>query len=958
LAHQHLPNFSIPRNGRKITQTESKLSVSLPSKPILYPFKEMKKFFTPKNVAMFLTMAVYSLSMKAQVTFTNMGALLQNIGGTSQGDCAADMNGDGLDDIVRVLGNGIYLDYQQIDGSFEPAFFPMAIQNLPSWSIVAADIDGNGYNDLCLGAGNALSFVYANADGTGYSEDAFPEYIFTQRSTFADIDNDGNLDAFANHDVDQCHPYRNVNGVLELDFDLIQTLDAGGNYAAIWVDYDNDWDSDLYITKCRGGASWGDPQRINLLYRNNGDGTYTEAGAEANMNDGNQSWTTVFEDFDNDGDFDAFTVNHPSGDVPGGAANKFMLNDGTGYFTDVISTTGINANDLGAWNCDAGDFDNDGFVDIFSEMGNEMYWNNGDLTFTGSQLSGFNSGGIGDFNSDGFLDVISGNSLWINEGNNNNYIMFDLEGIESNKSAVGARIEIYGDWGVQIREVRAGESFDPGSSLITHFGIGQATEVDQVVIKWPSQMVTTINNPEINMSHFVLEAGCMGDPIAINANGNTQICPGGSVSIEAPAGAASYSWSNGATGNTIEASNQGGYYVIAFNDEGCASVSNTIVVDIIEEEAPVLELSGPDVFCEGETVVLTSSIAQTYTWSNGATTQSIVVTESGDYQVTVEGACDGVAYVSDVMSLEVLPTAQPIANDVIIGEPGTADLVASGDNLNWYATETSTEVLGTGSVFTTPMIDNTISYWVSSTTAHGGLDVEGGRLDNSGSGGLPSSGGRLFFDIYEPLLLEQVTVFVPETSTAGNRTIQLFNSANQLIASAVVNCNIGTNVIDLNFDLPVANGLQIGCAENNLFRNNGTLEFPYAIGTSGSISTTTFGEGYYYYFYDWKLSTPEILCESDRIEVSASVVGIDELTNPLGVRLYPNPANNAVTMSGEFTGNALVEITDATGRVVFSRNMNMNGQSNMIDISEFSTGVYNFRVISQEEISSVQLVKQ
>jgi hypothetical protein len=88
------------------------------------------------------------------------------------------------------------------------------------------------------------------------------------------------------------------------------------------------------------------------------------------------------------------------------------------------------------------------------------------------------------------------------------------------------------------------------------------------------------------------------------------------------------------------------------------------------------------------------------------------------------------------------------------------------------------------------------------------------------------------------------------------------------------------------------------------------------------------------------------------------VVGIDELTNPLGVRLYPNPANNAVTMSGEFTGNALVEITDATGRVVFSRNMNMNGQSNMIDISEFSTGVYNFRVISQEEISSVQLVKQ
>jgi hypothetical protein len=918
----------------------------------------MKKIFTLKNAALLVLLAVGAVQLNAQVTFTNMGSLLQNIGGTSQGDCAADMNDDGLDDVVRVMSNGIYIDYQQVDGTFEPAFFPMAIENLPSWSIVAADIDGNGFNDLLLGAGNALSFVYANDTGTGYTEDAFPEYIFTQRSTFADIDNDGNLDAFANHDVDQCHPYRNVNGVLELDFSLIETLDVGGNYAAIWVDYDNDWDSDLYITKCRGGAAWGDPQRINLLYRNNGDGTYTEAAAEANMNDGNQSWTTVFEDFDNDGDFDAFTVNHASGDVPGGAANKFMLNDGTGHFTDIISTTGINAFDLGAWNCDAGDFDNDGFVDIFSEMGTEMYWNNGDLTFTGSQLSGFNSGGIGDFNNDGFLDVISGNNLWINDGNDNNYIMFNLEGIESNKSAVGARIEIYGDWGVQIREVRAGESFDPGSSLISHFGIGQATEVDQVIIKWPSQTITTLNNPEINTVHNVIEAGCMGDPITINANGNTQICPGSTVTIEAPAGASSYSWSNGATGNSISVDSQGGYYVIAFDEEGCASVSNTVVVDIIEEEAPVLELSGPDTFCEGESVVLNSSIAQSYNWSNGATTQSIVVTESGDYFVSVEGACDGVEYQSDVISLTVLATTEPTATDVIIGEPGTAELSATGENLNWYATATSSEVLGTGSTFTTANFDNTISYWVSSTTVYGGDEVNGGREDNSGSGGLPSSGGRLIFDINEPLLLEQVTVYVPETSSAGDRTIQLFNSSNQQIASAVVYCNIGTNVIDLNFELPAATGLQIGCAENNLFRNNGTLEYPYAIGTYGSINTSTFGEGYYYYFYDWKLSTPETACESDRIEVTASVVGIDELTNPLGVRLYPNPATNAVTMSGDFSGSAMVEITDATGRVVYSRQMNLNGQSNQIDISAFSAGVYNFRVISAEGTSAVQLVKE
>ena len=64
-----------------------------------------------------------------------------------------------------------------------------------------------------------------------------------------------------------------------------------------------------------------------------------------------------------------------------------MLNDGTGNFTDIIQTTGINPNDLGAWENQAGDFDNNGFVDIFSEMSSELYLNNGNLTFTGMNLN-------------------------------------------------------------------------------------------------------------------------------------------------------------------------------------------------------------------------------------------------------------------------------------------------------------------------------------------------------------------------------------------------------------------------------------------------------------------------------------------------------------------------------------------------------------------------------------------
>ena len=89
----------------------------------------------------------------------------------------------------------------------------------------------------------------ANADGTAYTEYYNPDYIFSQRSTFFDIDQDGDLDAFVCHDVDLSHPYRNDGtGTMVEDQALIQTVDLPGNYAAIWVDYNNDSHTDLYIT--------------------------------------------------------------------------------------------------------------------------------------------------------------------------------------------------------------------------------------------------------------------------------------------------------------------------------------------------------------------------------------------------------------------------------------------------------------------------------------------------------------------------------------------------------------------------------------------------------------------------------------------------------------------------------------------------------------------------------------
>ncbi len=456
-----------------------------------------------------------STAFMAQVSFTLQNDQIGDYPDSSE--AAVDMNGDYLDDYVRVSTNGIGIDYQQPDHTFSSVFIAMAIQNVPDWSVAAGDIDANGYNDLVMGNNSRVSFLFANEDGTTYTEDAKPDYIFSQRSTLADINNDGLLDAFVCHDVDLSHPYRNAGGQnMILDQSLIVTLDRPGNYAAIWVDYDNDGDSDMYLTKCRGGAPVGDPNRDNAMYTNNGDGTFTENGLDIGMRDNAQSWSTVFEDFDNDGDFDAFIVNHDF-------QNRLMENDGTGMFTDIIAGSGIDPNDLGAWENQSGDFNNDGFVDIFSEMSRELYLNNGDMTFTGQDLT-FDEGGIGDFNNDGFLDVVNDGNLYINDGNDNNWVKVGLEGIESNKNGIGARVKIVGDWGTQMREIRSGQGFSHMNSLLAHFGIGTSTDIETLIIEWPSGTVDVIENPNTNET-IIVEEGSSPLSISENAIENVRLYP-------------------------------------------------------------------------------------------------------------------------------------------------------------------------------------------------------------------------------------------------------------------------------------------------------------------------------------------------------------------------------------------------------------------------------------------------
>lgn len=439
------------------------------------------------------------------ITFTSTGS---ETDGTQR--ALVDMNGDYLDDIVSISTTNVNIRYQQTSGDFTTANIETtSAENSPSWSLSAGDIDGNGYNDLLYGGASGVTFMIANDTGTGFSQISGSEYVFSQRSNFVDINNDGHLDAFVCHDVEPNVYYINDgNGNLTFNQGGLGDTVNGGNYGSIWIDYDNDRDMDLFIAKCRGGNSGAN---INQLHENDGSGNFTEVSTAMNLADPVQTWSSAWGDFDNDGDMDAFIG--ASSFTNGG--HKFMRNDES-TFTDVITGTGLENFEDTDIEYVTHDFDNNGYLDIYSGSGN-FFFNNGDMTFT-QQIVNFGAGPIGDLNNDGFLDILSGN-IYMNDGNDNNWLKITTEGVQSNWNGIGARIEIQSAMGSQMRDIRSGDGFRYMSSLNAHFGIGTDTEIESVIIYWPSGIVDTILNPTINETLFVQE----GQTLSIKDNSALQL---------------------------------------------------------------------------------------------------------------------------------------------------------------------------------------------------------------------------------------------------------------------------------------------------------------------------------------------------------------------------------------------------------------------------------------------------
>jgi hypothetical protein len=434
--------------------------------------------------------------------------------------------------------------------------------------VCAGDYDNDGHTDFLVTA-YGHNILFRNR-GDGTFEDATAKahlpvtgIRYGSGCTFLDYDRDGYLDLFVSNYVDldlektphpgsgdfcqwkgipvMCGPrglplahnalYRNNgDGTFKDVSEAAGILKPGGRYglSAVSADFDDDGWPDLFVA-CDMTPS--------LFFHNQHDGTFLERGAEAgtayNYDGALQAGMGVaVADYDRDGRLDLAKTNF-SGDLP-----SLFHNDDGRFFTDESREAGLGTKQLLGWGIAFVDANDDGWPDLVIANGHVypevegkqlgdtylqqtlLYLNLGNGKFadiTARAGSAFATPrparglAVGDVDGDGRPEIVILNmnatpSLLKNERPGGHFLNVALTGTKSNRSAIGARVTVVAAGRRMIDEVMSGSSFYSQNSFTLHFGLGAATRVGEIEVRWPSGAVQKVSGAAADTTLRITEA--------------------------------------------------------------------------------------------------------------------------------------------------------------------------------------------------------------------------------------------------------------------------------------------------------------------------------------------------------------------------------------------------------------------------------------------------------------------
>jgi hypothetical protein len=450
-----------------------------------------------------------------------------------------DCDNDGWKDLLVVRFGSTLLFHNKKDGTFDD------ISQQVQWpkprnavAAVAFDSNKDGLLDLYIGAyfpdvdltnvkhtkllhdswetarNGGTNFFLKNTGGCHFTDDTAKAGLSDTGWTLAigtgDLDKDGNPDIYVANDFGTDKVYRNNgDGTFADVSEKAIGIDTKKSMNADLGDYDNDSWLDIYVTNITEPFL----NECNMLWRNNHDFTFSDVSVATNTCDTDWGWGAKFIDYDNDGLQDIYVA---TGFISSGKEEYIDI------LMPIILDSEVDLSDTMSWPALGGRsfsgyeknvlFHNSGrhhFTDVATEMGVDVNRDSRGVI-------------VADFNNDGSQDIYVLNSnqptnMYRNIGGTKNaWIDIRLEGVESNRDAIGTRLTFYTPAGLFYRETNAGNGFESQSSSFVHVGLGKLSKVDRLVVQWPNGKMQEFKNLETR-KHYKLVEGKMIEPFTISS---------------------------------------------------------------------------------------------------------------------------------------------------------------------------------------------------------------------------------------------------------------------------------------------------------------------------------------------------------------------------------------------------------------------------------------------------------
>ena len=453
----------------------------------------------------------------------------------------ADYDNDGWDDItIPASENRNFQFLRNTGGQFEVQDLPIDGAGFRARQASWVDFDNDGDNDFFALGDTGMLWFYRNDGNNQFTDIRISSGMASQSWNYwgfnwGDYNNDSHLDVLILvRDPDQIQYnllFRNEGDGTFTDVTLEAGLGTNSRFtqAGAFFDYNRDGYQDIFFAN--------DKEEIpNNLFRNNGNGTFSDASIESGMDLSMDGMSATIGDYNHDGWLDIYITNiYPAPNPSSVIGNAFMRNNKDGTFTNIAFQNGTRFDSFG-WGAVFLDSELDGDLDLYvsshldgsdGRIPAAYYNNDGNGTYEIPSNAGFSSdikasygNAIGDVDNDGKPDIAVVNifdqplDLWHNQSTTaNNWLKVKLEGSQSNRMGIGSFIKVKAGGKAYFDYTLCGESYISQSSQTEFFGIGNESVVEYVQVTWPSGQTDRIENVAANQAMTIVEGSFPAEPI-------------------------------------------------------------------------------------------------------------------------------------------------------------------------------------------------------------------------------------------------------------------------------------------------------------------------------------------------------------------------------------------------------------------------------------------------------------